>query len=124
VAATIDLLPTFAHLAGAKLPPHKIDGRNIWPLMAGEKNAESPHEAYYYYWGRELQCVRSGPWKLHFPHSYRSLKDQGGTGGRPAPYIQRRTDLALYNLESDIGETKNVAAEHPEVVARLQKLAD
>jgi arylsulfatase A-like enzyme len=128
IAATIDILPTFAHLAGAEPPQHKIDGRNIWPLMSGAKengqDAASPHEAYFYYWGRELQCVRSGPWKLHFPHEYRSLKGEGGTGGRPIDYVQKKTDLALYNLESDIGETRNVAAENPEVVARLRQHAE
>lgn len=76
-AMTIDLLPTIANLAGAELPKHKIDGLDIWPLVSGKEGAKSPHEAYYYYWGRELQAVRSGQWKLHFPHKYR-------TAGRPA----------------------------------------
>ncbi|HEX6986878.1 MAG TPA: arylsulfatase, partial [Planctomycetaceae bacterium] len=48
----------------------------------------------------------------------------GGTGGMPAPYATKRTELALFNLAEDVGETRNVAAEHPEIVARLTKLAD
>lgn len=122
VAATIDILPTLAHLAGAELPKHPIDGKNIWPLMSGRPDAKSPHEAYYFYWGRHLQCVRSGKWKLHFPHPYRSLKGEPGNGGIPGPYIQRKTDLALYDLEKDVSEKNNVAADHPEIVARLKKL--
>ena len=80
VAATIDVLPTLAYLSGAELPSKKIDGKNIWPRLAGDAEAKSPHDAYYYYWGKELHAVRSGPWKLHFPHPYRSLKSPGKDG--------------------------------------------
>ncbi|MEZ6149911.1 MAG: sulfatase [Pirellulaceae bacterium] len=124
MTSTIDVLPTLAKLAGAELPAKKIDGRDIWPLLSGQPDAISPHEAFYYYWSNELHAVRSGPWKLHFPHSYRSLKGKPGRDGMPAPYQQLECGLELYNLDEDVGETRNVAAEHPEVVARLQKLAD
>jgi arylsulfatase A len=124
-AMTIDILPTVAHLIGAKLPDHKIDGLNIWPLIKGEPGATSPHEAYYFYWGHELQAVRAGKWKLHFPHNYRTLGGhKGGTGGLPAPYQQAHIGLSLFDLETDIGEQHNVADQHPDVVARLEKLAD
>jgi len=125
VAAAIDILPTIAKLTGAKLPPHKIDGKDISPLMFGKKGAESPHEAYYFYWGRHLQAVRSGKWKLHFPHGYRTLGGRkGGTGGKPVRYERAKTGLALFNLEDDIGEQNNVADKHPEVVKRLKRLAE
>ncbi|MFW6162022.1 MAG: sulfatase [Planctomycetota bacterium] len=122
---TIDILPTVAHLVGAKLPDHKIDGKNIWPLMAGQPGAKSPHDALYFYWGRHLQALRSGRWKLHFPHRYRTLAGRpGGKGGIPARYEQGKTGLALYDLHQDIGETTNVADQHPDVVQRLKALAD
>lgn len=124
VAATIDLLPTIAKLAGARLPRRRIDGKDIWPLLAAQPGAKSPHEAYYYYWNRELHAVRSGPWKLHFPHSYRSLDGPPGQDGKPGRYVQRRCGLELYNLQSDVGETTNVADQHPEVVEQLSRLAD
>ncbi|RMF93222.1 MAG: arylsulfatase [Planctomycetota bacterium] len=127
LAATIDILPTMAYLIGGELPQDRIiDGKNIWPLMAGEPGAKTPHEAYYYYWGRHLQAIRSGKWKLHFPHKYRSM-EQGGTPGKdgqPGPYVQAEIGLSLFDLEADIGERHNVADAHPEVVARLQALAD
>lgn len=124
-AMTIDILPTVAGLVGAELPSHTIDGKNIWPLMAGEEDAKSPHEAYYFYYGRQLQAVRSGRWKLHFPHQYRTLNGQpGGTGGIPTDYQQARIGLELFDLETDIGETTNVADQHPKVVDRLSALAD
>lgn len=123
-AMTIDLLPTIAHLAAAPLPDHKIDGKNIWPLVAGEPGAQSPHEAYYLYYGNELQAVRMGKWKLHFPHGYRTLAGRkGGTGGTPVPYDNARIELALFDLENDVGETTDVKDRHPEVVAAIQKLA-
>jgi arylsulfatase A len=125
VAASIDILPTVARLAGAPLPKNKIDGLDIWPLISGQPNAKSPHDAYFIYWGKGLEAVRSGRWKLHFPHSYRTLAGRpGGHGGRPAPYSQAKTGLALYNLETDLSETDNLASEYPNVVRRLEGLAE
>jgi arylsulfatase A len=124
-AMTIDLLPTIAHLTGADLPEHTIDGKNIWPLISGQADAKSPHEAYFGYWGRELQTVRMGNWKLHFPHAYRTMAGQpGGTGGIPTSYSQAAIGLELFDLENDIGETTDVADQHPEIVAKMKKLAD
>ncbi|MCK4628408.1 MAG: sulfatase, partial [Sedimentisphaerales bacterium] len=59
-AMTIDLLPTIARLTKTKLPKHKIDGKDIWPLMAGQGGAKCPHEALYFYYGTDLHAVRSG----------------------------------------------------------------
>ena len=124
-ACTIDLLPTIASLTGARLPEHKIDGKDIRPLMLGRSGAESPHEAFFYYRGWTLEAVRSGRWKLHFLHGYRTLAGRkGGTGGQPVKYEQGRIGLALFDLKNDIGEEHNVADRHPEVVERLQRLAD
>ena len=116
-AMTIDILPTVAALIGAKLPEHTIDGKNIWPLIAGEEDAQSPHEAYYMYYGNQLQAIRSGKWKLHFPHGYRTLAGApGGTGGEPVAYKQDKIGLALFDLDADLGETTNVAAENRAVI--------
>ena len=124
-AMTIDVLPTIAHLIGAELPKHAIDGNNIWPLIAGEPGAKSPHEAYYFYYGTQLQAVRMGKWKLHFPHGYRTLAGRpGGSGGIPVEYDSARIELSLFDLESDVGETTDVSEEHPEIVAKLKQLAD
>ncbi len=127
VAGTIDILPTLARLAGITTLPqqHTIDGHDIWPLISGAKNAKSPHQAYYFYWGRHLQAIRSGQWKLHFPHSYRSLEGRtGGTKGKPVRYSQKRTPLALFDLANDIGESTNVIQQHADVVERLKRLAE
>jgi arylsulfatase A-like enzyme len=124
-AMTIDILPTVAELVGAELPSHKIDGKSILPLIKGEPDATSPHDAYFFYWGNELQAVRMGNWKLHFPHGYRTLAGKpGGTGGKPAPYQQAQIELSLFDLSRDIGETTNVADEYPEIVKQIKELAD
>lgn len=124
LASTIDLLPTIAGRIGAKLPEHPIDGLDIWPLLSQEPCPPSPRESYLYYWGNHLQAVRSGPWKLHFPHDYRSLTGEPGRDGQPGGYSTARIELSLFNLDDDLGERVDVKAEHPEVVARLQRLAD
>ena len=124
-AMTIDILPTVAKLIGAKLPDHRIDGKDIWPLIAGDEGAASPHEAYYFYYGNELQAMRMGDWKLHFPHGYRTMAGRpGGTGGIPANYSQAKIGLELFNLRQDIGETRDLSAEHPDLVAKMQAMAE
>jgi arylsulfatase len=123
MAATIDLLPTIAAITEAKLPKEKIDGVNIQALLEGKKDA-NPRDHYCYYYGRELQCVRQGKWKLHFPHKYRSYEGvEPGNDGFGGPYAEGATELALYDLENDIGERHNVAEKYPQIVQRLKALA-
>jgi arylsulfatase len=126
---TIDLLPTFAKLLDAKLPAHPIDGRDVWPLLAGQPGATNSHEAYFtWFENNQLQAVTSGDgrWKLQLPHTYRTLGGRpGGKGGIPAKYEQRKLPQAeLYDLKADMSETTDVAARHPDVVRRLEALAE
>ncbi|MHC4252048.1 MAG: sulfatase family protein, partial [Planctomycetota bacterium] len=124
-AMTIDVLPTVARLVGAELPPHPIDGKDIWPLINGTPGARSPHEALFLYYGKQLQAVRYGRWKLHFPHGYRTLAGRkGGTGGKPTRYSQSKIGLALFDMENDVAETTDVKDRHPEVVEAIKRLAD
>ena len=124
-AITIDVLPTMAKLIGASLPPGLVlDGKDIWPLVSARADAKSPHDALYFFWDRELQAVRGGKWKLHFPHEYRTMTEKTGAGGKPGNYRQEKIGLALYDLETDPGETKDVAADHADVVKRLNALGE
>jgi len=124
IAATLDLLPTFAAISGAPLPKHKIDGVNIMSLLQGEPEA-NPRDHLFYYYGKQLQCVRQGKWKLIFPHTYRSYKGvKPGMDGLPGPYAKGETGLELYDLENDISEKCNVASKYPEVVEELQALGE
>ncbi|MFT5058894.1 MAG: hypothetical protein ACI89E_001675 [Planctomycetota bacterium] len=70
--------------------------------------------------------MRAGPWKLHFPHGYRSMVDQvPGSGGTPGKYdYSAKTGVELYNLEQDIAESKDLAADYPDVVQRMTAQAD
>lgn len=113
----MDLLPTFAFLAGATPPgPTVIDGRNIWPLLAGAVGARTPHEVFCYYHYDQLQAVRSGPWKLFLP-----LERQ--RTGPSAPPRAVNSPARLYNVVDDPAEARDVAATQPEIVARLTGLA-
>ncbi|MCK4760373.1 MAG: arylsulfatase, partial [Candidatus Aminicenantes bacterium] len=124
MASTMDLLPTFAAISGAALPKKKIDGVNILSLLEGQPDA-NPRDHLFYYYGRPLQCVRQGKWKLHFPHGHRSYEGvEPGKNGLPGPTARGETGLELYDLENDIGEKHNVADKHPEIVKRLQALGE
>jgi arylsulfatase len=121
---TIDIFPTIAHIVGASLPAHKIDGLDVWPIVAGQPGAVNPHDAYYYYYEvNQLQAVVTGDgrWKLQLPHTYVTLGGHPRAhGGLPAKY-ERRTIMKpeLYDLVDDLGETTDVAAKYPEIVKRL-----
>jgi len=99
ITSHMDWLPTFASMAGAALPERAMDGVNISPLLLGQSGAQG-HDVFYYYHGFNLQALRAGAWKLHL---------QKGE---------------LYDLESDIGETNNLAKGQPEQVAKLRALAE
>ena len=115
VAATIDLLPTFVALAGGAVPTTPvIDGRDITPILLGQSK-ESAREAHYYFSGYDLQAVRQGRWKLALAPQSDGL---GKNAAKTAP------GLRLYDLDAEIGEQTDVAARHPEVVAKLKALAD
>lgn len=142
----IDWVPTLAELAGAKMGSKKTDGLSAKALLLGEAGARAPHETLAFYSGTELHAVRSGPWKLHFPHPYLTVAGDPGRGGKPsnwgklAPasitqsgvegiatrhgYRVEQLELSLFNVETDPGETSNAAAANPEVVRRLSAEAE
>ncbi len=117
IVASIDLYPTFAALAGAELPKDRaIDGIDQSAFLLGTSEA-SARDHFFYYAGTHLHAVRSGKWKL-----VRQRQARPGHLGWWARMIDRVPETALYDLDTDIGETTNVAAEHAEVVARLESL--
>ena len=120
VTSMMDVLPTFADLAGAALPKQKIDGLSLKALLAGKGEVKGPHDVFYFYRGLKLEAIRSGAWKLRIA---------GGDAPKtPGPKKQKQTPSEkfpqLYHLTTDIGESKNVADENPDVVAKLRSLAD
>jgi arylsulfatase len=124
MASTLDILPTLAAITGATLPEVTIDGVNILPILAGVEG-ENPRERYLFYYGGELRGIREGKWKRVYEHRTRSYVGvEPGRDGVPGPYAYPTVPDALYDLENDIGETVDVSAEHPDVVARLDALAE
>lgn len=110
LVTSMDLMPTFAMLAGSAAPQdRKIDGKNIWPVLSGQEDAESPHDRFFYYSENELRAVRSGPWKYHkiLPGGHENLTD--ATLPRSA----------LYNLQMDVGESRDLSDQHPEIMEKL-----
>jgi len=123
-AMTIDVLPTLARLAGGAAPADRvIDGRDIWPLLSGARDAAAPHDVLYFYWGAELHALRSGKWKLHLAHPYQSL-EVAGAGGTPGKYVRKEIEQSLFDLEADPAESKDVAAANPAVVKQLLEYAE
>jgi arylsulfatase A len=122
---SVDLLPTFAHLAGATLPKNPIDGKNVWDLLLGKPGAKNPHEYYPFSTGRNFEGVFSadGRWKLHLPHNYRTLV-KAGKDGMPGEYKQASIGLSLFDMEKDPYETTNVIDKYPEVATRLKMYAE
>ncbi len=141
----LDLLPTLSSMAGADQPKAKIDGQDLSALLLG-KNGAKGRDSFAYFSGSELHAVRSGKWKLHFPHNYLTVNGKTRTDGKPANfenmkpkaieesgiygiasrhgYRVEKLGLSLFELDTDPGETKNVADVHPGVVKQLTALGD
>ncbi|MGI9472683.1 MAG: sulfatase family protein [Rubripirellula sp.] len=127
IASTLDVLPTLAALADASPPTDRvIDGEDIRHLLHGDLNQATADKTFYYYLRVHLQAVRQGKWKLHL------TRDKEPAGAAP---FSRNTHIApadrigfdrpfLVDLENDLGETTNVADEHPAVVENLLRLAE
>ncbi|WP_395751702.1 sulfatase [Prosthecobacter sp.] len=117
LCSTMDMLPTFASLAGAALPPHKIDGHDITALLSDAKSTRSPwdEDGFFYYRMQQLQAVRAGDWKLYLPldGKFKNLSPKR----EPFP-------LQLFDVRHDVSEEHEVSAQHPEVVQRLTQLAE
>ena len=121
IASSMDLLPTLAGIAGAQPPQDRIiDGKDILPLMT-KPGAPSPHDAFYYYNRNKLEAVRSANWKLVFP---RTTMDDTPYQRKNSTAKDELIPEALYDLTADVGETKDVIAQHPEVAQRLRALAE
>lgn len=123
--STVDVLPTFAKLAGASLPANPIDGRDVWPLISGRAGVRNPHEYYPFSNGSNFEGVVSGDgrWKLHLPHNYRVLV-RAGNDGAAGEYRQEKIGLSLFDMEKDPFETTNVLDRYPKVAAKLQAIAE
>lgn len=99
LATTMDLFPSIMHATGASAPTDRtIDGQDILPLL--REGGVSPNERFYYFFGSRLEAVREGDWKLRM--------------------AGENVEVELFHLGRDPSERYNVAADHPDLVQRLQ----
>lgn len=126
LASNIDVLPTFADIAGVPLPERKIDGVSLQPLLRGKKDS-CPRKYFAYYFGRnDLEAVTDGMFKLVFPHVYRTYGAfEPGKDGQPGKLATRKLEeMELYDLRRDPGERYNVISQNPEELSKLMDFAD
>ena len=124
MASTLDILPTVAAITGAALPVKPIDGVSLVSILEGDRTT-NPRDQFLFYYGGELRAVREGKWKRVFQHRTRSYVGvEPGMDGLPGPYAFPTVPAALYDLESDVGETTDVSDAFPEVVTRLESSAE
>ena len=123
--SSIDLLPTFANLAGATLPTNTIDGKNVWDLLTGKAGATNPHEYYCFSTGDTFEGMISGDgrWKFHLPHDYRVLVESG-QDGTPGTYARKRIEMSLFDMKVDPHELTNVLETYPDVASTMQRYAE
>jgi arylsulfatase len=126
LASTIDLFPTIAAITKASLPNKKIDGVSILPILQGDKNATPRKTFLYYYRKNSLEAVRIDNWKLVFAHPSRSYLNQlPGMNGYPGKSPEDvNMAMALYDLRRDPAENYDVKETHPDMVKKLQALAE
>ncbi|MFI3305404.1 MAG: sulfatase [Rikenellaceae bacterium] len=125
VLSTLDVMPTFAALAGAEVPRDRvIDGDDITKVLLGKtKSLDRP---FFFYLHNDLRAVRYGKWKLHLPHTDYHCEGRGVSNLHTHHIAPEDRilfdDYTLYDLDSDIGETTNVAAENPKIVKKLKAM--
>ena len=107
-ASSLDLFPTALALAGVTPPKDvTLDGLDLAPVLFDQKPL--PERPYVFYRGTTVFACRLGDWKAHF-------RTQNGYGG---PKVEAHEPPLLFRLPHDPGEKFNVAAEQPEVLARI-----
>ena len=122
---SIDLLPTLCAVSGVPLPENEIDGMDVWEVILGNEGAMNPHPYYAFSNNNNFEGVISGDgqWKLHLPHTYRTLATEGADG-IPGKYAYVRMDTSLFDMVSDQFEATNVMDQYPEVYDNLLNWAE
>jgi len=111
VNTAMDIFPTLAAIAGAKLPDVELDGKNALTIWKAKKHSKTTHE--YFFYAYDAQAVRWGDWKYHKNQRFTTTKT-----------VSKIDSPALFNLNEDVGETKNVIDRYPEIAARLTEVLE
>ncbi len=112
MGAAMDILPTFAALAGVTLPDDRLyDGYDLSAVLLDE--AASPRDSFIYYRGEQVYAARKGPYKAHFV-------TEGAYGS--GPDRTEHDPPKLFNLDIDPPERENMAADDPEVIEEIEAM--
>lgn len=113
VVSTLDLFPTLTKISGANIPDGlAMDGLDIYNLLLNPNATELEERPFYFYARNgKPEAVRTGQWKLHINKTIGWNNNQQG-----------EFQIALYNLDNDIGEQNNLADQFPDIVIKLNKL--
>jgi arylsulfatase A len=120
LGSMMDIFPTVARLCGGSLPSKPLDGIDMWTMLSGQKDSIE-REPLLYFDSWDLQCARWMNWKLHIARHNTAAYTPAPAGGRLSYTLPRPE---LYNLASDPDESYDVAAENPQIVARMQSRID
>ncbi len=106
LVTSMDLFPTFSALSGVDIPDDRIiDGKDITDILKSPESQKSPHSYFAYYHRNDLEAVRNSRWKLHLYRDSVNVQE-------------------LYDLENDMGETKNLYKDYPGIVKELENAAE
>ena len=121
MVSLMDIFPTLVEAAGGSLPKN-IDGKSWLPLLKTKKE-KTLHQALCWSSGKGDWVVRQGDWKLYRSKGkkFKNFKIEDGRCLRDVDY-PIPSGTRLYNLNNDIGETKDLAAQYPEKVKELKKI--
>jgi arylsulfatase A-like enzyme len=124
-----DVMATCAEVLGVRLPDNAAeDSVSVLPLLRGEDRPV--REALVHQCWSEVLAIRQGPWKLSLcpgdgiERGWCREKGVPQDLGDADARAQGRPPIQLYNVERDPGETRNLQAEHPEIVARLRRIIE
>ena len=116
----MDLFPTLSEIIDQPLPQgREFDGVSMTPLFAGHELDREPTEPFFYYNCENLQATRYGNWKLHLPRAKRQIP----FWDKSERFLNLESPV-LYNLQSDLQESVDVASENPEIVEQMVGMAE
>jgi arylsulfatase len=125
LGCAVDILPSFAKIAGANLPALKIDGVDITELWKGNTDAEPRDNILFFYGKNNLNGVRKGNWKLVLPHTWQSYNTEPGKDGYGGKRISMKIEKPeLYNMMRDPGEQYNVIEYYPEKADEIMQIVE
>ena len=121
----MDLTPTLMNLSQINESTPK-DGRDISQWLKGDLDFKIPQKVFFYFWERELQAIRQGPWKLRLSHIDTQSPNPSaiGNGGVRGSIMKVQREQALFDLRKDPGETTDISKSHPKVLQRMIDLVN